>query len=95
MGLLALRVIANAPNGIATGSEMTEPLYGQIDDSTGTASQCAGAVIAAISRIKVKEGRLLNVVGRDKFGTRLQLNTKVISQDRLRVLVEELLATWK
>lgn len=93
--LLALQVIANSSNGIATTSEMSEVLYGHVDASTGTAGQAIGGVITAVSRIKGEEGQLLKVVGKDKFGTRLQLNADVISKEELKELVEEILATWK
>lgn len=89
--LLVLQVVANSINDVITTSEMFEPLYGIVDDSTGTASQSAGGVVSAITRMKDEKGKhLLLPFGKKRW----KLNITVINKGGLRELVSELLDSW-
>lgn len=94
--LLALNVIANAPNSLATTSQMQDVLYSQIDDSTSTAFQSAGGTISAVSRIKVDNQSLLTPMGKDaQEGIRWQLNENVIARKKFKDIVTEILMSWR
>lgn len=96
MQLLALQVIAESISGIAYSNEMLEPLYGQIDKSSSTASQEVGGVLSSLARTKDEKGQTLIVgvgVG-DERNRRWKLNEGAISKAELKELVNEILATW-
>lgn len=93
--LLALNVIASSPNSLATTSEMQDVLYGQADESTGTANQSVGGTISAVSRIKVDGQPLLIPMGKDEYGIRWQLNENLTDKDNLKQLISELLQSWR
>lgn len=94
--LLALGVVANSPNSLATTSEMQDVLYAQIDDSTTTANQSVGGTISAVSRIKINNQPLLIPMGKaGSKGIRWQLNEDIIKRDKLRKIVDNILSSWK
>lgn len=92
--LLVLKVIADSPTDIVYTSAMKEPLYGAVSNSESTAEQTIGGVISSVVTMKGKEEPLLLAMGRNEFGVRWKLNERVISKDELKVLVDELLASW-
>lgn len=93
--LLALNVIASSPNSLATTSDMQDVLYGQADDSSGTATQSVGGTISAVTRIKVDHQPLLIPMGKDEYGIRWQLNENIIKSNDLKHIVTEILESWK
>jgi len=94
--LLALNVIAKAPNSLATTSEIQDVLHSQVSNSTSTADQSVGGTISAISRIKINNKPLIIPMGKDEeYGIRWQLNQKLIEKGELKEIINEILQSWK
>ena len=89
--LLVLQIVANSIEDVVTTAQMFQSLYGVIDDSTSTASQSAGGVVSATTRMKDENGNYLLLPFGDK---RWKLNIEVIDKERLKKLVNELLDSW-
>ena len=94
--LVALDVIAKAPNSLATTTAIQDALYSQVSNPTGSTDQSVGGTISAISRIKIDNQPLILPMGKDEEeGIRWQLNGKLVEKDQFAGLVDEILQAWK